>query len=48
MGMAPNRLEEWSREWQMLFNSSKCHILHLGANNPNYEYSMGGEETGGC
>ena len=37
-----NRLEEWSREWQMLFNSSKCHILHLGANNHNYEYSMGG------
>ena len=37
-----NRLEEWSREWQMLFNSSKCNILHLRANNQNYEYSMGG------
>ena len=38
-----NRLEEWSEEWQMLFNSGKCHILHLGANNSNYEYTMGGE-----
>ena len=26
-----DRLVEWSGEWQMLFNSDKCHILHLGA-----------------
>ena len=37
-----NRLVEWSTEWQMLFNSSKCHILHLGLRNAEYEYTMGG------
>ena len=36
------RLEAWSREWQMLFNSDKCHILHLGARNQKFEYIMGG------
>jgi ribonuclease P/MRP protein subunit RPP40 len=36
-----NRLVEWSEEWQMLFNLEKCHILHLGGNNGNYEYTMG-------
>ena len=37
-----DRLVEWSTEWQMLFNSSKCHILHLGARNAGYQYTMGG------
>ena len=36
------RLVDWSTEWQMLFNPSKCHILHLGAGNARYEYTMGG------
>ena len=39
-----NRLLEWSVEWQMLFNSDKCHILHLGPNNCNHTYRMGDEE----
>ena len=38
------RLENWSREWQMLFNEDKCHILHLGAKNAEFKYSMGGRE----
>ena len=25
----------------MLFNVSKCNIIHMGGNNSNYEYSMG-------
>ena len=33
---------EWSEEWQMLFNSSKCHILHMGWRNAEHRYSMGG------
>ena len=37
-----HRLEEWSREWQMLFNSGKCHVLHLGSRNRQQEYTMGG------
>ena len=37
-----DRLEKWSEDWQMLFNSEKCHILHLGFNNRKLEYRMGG------
>ena len=37
-----DRLEQWSDDWQMLFNSGKCHILHLGFNNSKHEYRMGG------
>ena len=36
-------LQGWSREWQMLFNSGKCHFLHLGPRITKYAYSMGGE-----
>ena len=34
-------LVDWSTEWQMMFNEGKCHILHLGARNAKYEYTMG-------
>ena len=37
-------LEEWSKEWQMLFNVGKCHILHVGHNNPMFKYNMDGKE----
>ena len=37
------KLEHWSEEWQMIFNSSKCHILHLGNNNKKFRYVMGGQ-----
>ena len=37
-----NKLSEWSVEWQMLFNMDKCKVIHLGADNLQYEYSMGG------
>ena len=36
-----DHLQAWSQDWQMLFNVSKCKILHMGRNNSNYEYSMG-------
>ena len=39
-----NKLEEWSKDWQMLFNVGKCHILHVGFNNPMFKYTMGGKE----
>ena len=42
-----NRLVEWSVEWQMLFNSDKCHILHLGPRNARVEYTMEGRVLGG-
>ena len=33
-------LLEWSQVWQLKFNISKCGILHIGANNPRFEYYM--------
>ena len=36
-----NRLVEWSRQWQMSFNASKCKVLHIGpSNHQTQEYSM--------
>jgi len=37
-----NRIYKWSQEWGMAFNISKCKIMHVGRNNPRYEYSMNG------
>ena len=37
-----NRLEQWSRTWQMEFNTSKCKVMHLGrGGNPGHVYRMG-------
>ena len=33
----------WSRDWQMLFNSKKCKVLHLGHNNVHNVYYMDNE-----
>ena len=35
-----NSITEWSEKFQMSFNLSKCHILHLGHKNPNATYTM--------
>ena len=37
-----DKLVAWSTEWQMFFNGAKCHILHLGAKNAKFEYTMAG------
>ena len=37
-----SRLENWSQEWQLLFNRNKCKVVHFGKNNVRQEYSMGG------
>ena len=39
-----NALVEGSEEWQLLFNVSKCKIMHVGAGNPKYTYEMGEKE----
>ena len=31
---------KWGNEWQMLFNLSKCKVLHVGKNNLKHQYSM--------
>ena len=37
-------LSHWSLEWQMAFNTDKCHVLHTGRKNMNYVYKWGGGE----
>ncbi len=38
-------LTDWAKTWQLRFNETKCKTLHLGNNNPNYDYAMR-DETG--
>jgi len=35
-----DRLAEWSDEWLLRFNASKCKCLHIGKDNPGAVYSM--------
>ena len=35
-----NTLSEWSEKMQMSFNPQKCHRLHLGKNNTQYQYYL--------
>ena len=37
-----DQLIEWTDKWLLRFNNQKCHALHLGRNNPNYEYMLEG------
>jgi len=34
----------WASKWQILFNVDKCKVLHLGRNNKEREYTMGGKK----
>ena len=36
-------LFQWSERWQMNFNLEKCKVMHLGYNNKNVNYSLGGK-----
>lgn len=33
---------EWAEKWGMSFNVAKCKIMHVGRNNPEYDYFMNG------
>ena len=37
-------LVDWTNKWEMSFNVAKCHVLHMGNNNPNYTYTMNGSK----
>ena len=36
-----NNMFSWTKVWLLKFNKSKCKVLHLGKNNPNFEYYIG-------
>jgi ribonuclease P/MRP protein subunit RPP40 len=35
---------DWADKWGMSFNVSKCKVMHVGRNNPEYEYTMRGQK----
>ena len=35
-----DNLQSWTSTWKMKFNSDKCKVLHLGNQNPRYEYRV--------
>jgi hypothetical protein len=37
---------EWAERWGMCFNLAKCKVMHVGANNPSYDYYMRGTKLG--
>jgi len=39
-----NSLVNWSRNWQLNFNISKCSVLHFGNNNPCQTYHLNGQD----
>ena len=39
-----NQLWNWTDVWGMKFNTKKCHVLHLGKNNPHFTYSLGNSQ----
>ena len=38
------KIEQWAKKWQLTFNESKCKVMHLGKNNPAFNYNMGETE----
>ena len=39
-----DKLCKWSTDWCMRFNTDKCKVMHVGANNPQHEYFMFGDK----
>jgi hypothetical protein len=33
-------LQNWTQKWDLHFNMSKCHVLHMGKNNPHCSYAF--------
>ena len=34
------KLQNWSHDWQMEFNSDKCRVMHIGRKNLNNQYFL--------
>ena len=45
MKKAIDEMFQWTQKWLLQFNKDKCKILHLGKNNPKYNYTIGEEEN---
>ena len=41
-----DKLCEWSKKWQLPFNTDKCKVLHIGSSNPCHHYTMNGKKLG--
>ena len=39
---ALDKLCQWADTWGMAFNTKKCKVMHMGRNNPNHQFAMGG------
>ena len=39
-----DKLAAWADKWEMRFNVKKCKVVHVGAKNPCYEYTLNGEK----
>ena len=39
-----DKLQEWSDQWFLKFNTDKCKKIGFGPRNPNFRYSMGGTQ----
>ena len=40
-----NRADLWAILWDMIFNNTKCHHMHVGENSAVSTYSMGSKEN---
>ena len=38
-----DRLVQWARGWQMMFNVKKCKVMHVGKNYPQCECKIDGQ-----
>ena len=34
------KIEDWSKKWLMQLNTEKCKVMHIGKNNPNFNYFL--------